>query len=637
MGVGTSPVAIGNSEQQMRPDQNADLGRRLAIAETMLAQVPDGIALFDANSRLVSSNAAFATLTQLPPHVLQPGTARRDMQHYSTIYGLFGPVHEFAYAQAVHENPTLRSYRLRHDGRMMQMFETPCPDGSFVVTLFPINDLLTIHRDVAERSAILQAVMSHARCGIVLIDSQGGVVACNEMSRQFNPYPKISLTVGTNFRGYLARVAEHAAEQNHLDILHWCEQAAALDRTKPAHDRRPNLRGGWVDFYSDPTADGGFIITHIDVTELVNARLASETTTQELQALIAAMPGALIRQRRNPDGSWNRFFVSAQVTDITGHSRLEASDPRWVIQNTDPADYATLLDGALQAYAGGQSAVEFRFRHRNAQWIWIRAMMRGYSAPSGDAEAICVWSDITHEHALKAELTQARHLSQMGEVATGMAHEMNQPLSSISIAAENARRALERLPHSVEYLDEKLLLITNQAHRAAMMIDQVQSYTRRLHSKPGIVKLKHILADVVENAALTLEQYQAELVIRVPAELPDVIGHGPSLERALSNLVTNACEAYALNPGVMLSSRIITLEVMANEQSVQLIMRDRAGGIADAVLPRIFEPFFTTKPVGAGTGLGLSAAYAIIAGCGGAIAAENIEGGATFNISLLCG
>jgi signal transduction histidine kinase len=639
MDTATTSQPIADTGQMFTTDVHSDMKSRLAIAEAMLEYTPDGIALFDSNSYFVAANSAFATLTELPAYLLQPGVARGEMEAYAIANGLFGPLHEFVSVQSMHDRPMAeqrtRSYRLRHDGRMMQIIQAPRPDGSFVLTMLPITDLLSFHQDAAERSEILQAVMSHARCGIALFDSKGRLSACNEISQQFNPYPDILLTAGTKADAFLALIAQRARERGDHAILRWAAQGAAQDRSKPTHHRRRSLPEGWVDVYSDPTPDGGFMITHIDVTELVNAKIASDATTLELEALIGAMPGALIRQRRNPDGSWNRFYVSARITDLTGHSRQEASDPDWVVHNTDPGDFTPLLEGVLQAYSGGQSVVEFRFRQKSKQWIWIRAMMRGYADNSDVAEAICIWSDITREHELKEELTQSRRLAQMGEVATGMAHEMNQPLTSISIAAENARRALQRLPHSASYLDEKLALITDQAHRASTMIDHVQSFNRRVNSKPGVVMLNPILTAVAKKSALTLQQYQVQFVIRSNDNLPEVIGHEPSLERALGNFVTNSCEAYARNPAVEIGMRVITLECVDEDRHIKLIFRDQAGGIADHVLPRIFEPFFTTKPVGEGTGLGLSAAYGIIVGSGGAISIKNIDGGVEFHLSLL--
>ena len=100
-----------------------------------------------------------------------------------------------------------------------------------------------------------------------------------------------------------------------------------------------------------------------------------------------------------------------------------------------------------------------------------------------------MWNDITRERELDEQMAYARKLAQMGEVATGMAHEMNQPLASISMAAENALRTLGNLPASSKQLGDKLHVIVDQAHRAAALIDHIRVFSRSGQERINPVRL----------------------------------------------------------------------------------------------------------------------------------------------------
>jgi PAS domain S-box-containing protein len=383
-----------------------------------------------------------------------------------------------------------------------------------------------------------------------------------------------------------------------------------------------------------PTLDGGFVLANIDVTNLVNARLASEEAAMELQTLIDAMPGAVIRQRKRLDGVWVPFYISDRIFSLSGYSAEEAVSNAWLRENVDPVDFPNLLEGNEVALQGRQFVVEFRLRHKRGNWIWVRAMMRGHVDPTGRSEAICIWSDITLEHELQAQLAHARRLTQMGEVATGMAHEINQPLASISMAAENATRALGKMPNAANYLESKLKIITEQAMRAGALIDRAQMFNRT-NSEPVVpVRVVAALDRAMDQISLLLHNSRVRLDKQVDDNLPVTLGRNGLLERVVANIVTNSCEAYDRQPHINATERIIRLHVRADQDCVHLMLQDSAGGIAPDLITRVFEPFFTTKPVGQGTGLGLTVVYGIIVDIGAKITVCNTGKGVEFNISL---
>jgi len=122
---------------------------------------------------------------------------------------------------------------------------------------------------------------------------------------------------------------------------------------------------------------------------------------------------------------------------------------------------------------------------------------------------------------------------------------------------------------------------------------------------------------------------------RVPSTLSDVRGTKMLIERALTSILNNSCEAYArLGADGMNVGRVILVEGWEDESGVHMVLLDRAGGIPEDVLPTVFEPFFTTKAIGQGTGLGLWVAHSIVSQLGGIISARTVDDGAEFHIVL---
>ena len=121
-----------------------------------------------------------------------------------------------------------------------------------------------------------------------------------------------------------------------------------------------------------------------------------------------------------------------------------------------------------------------------------------------------------------------------------------------------------------------------------------------------------------------------EVVTEFPKDCPSVLGHTIQMEQVMLNLMTNAKDAMSGKGGPM----IIRLRIFSDQRNVYITSEDTGGGIAENALPRVFEPFYTTKEMGKGTGLGLSVGYGIIRDMKGSIAAENVNDGARFTITL---
>jgi PAS domain S-box-containing protein len=413
-------------------------------------------------------------------------------------------------------------------------------------------------------------------------------------------------------------------------------QRASLDfrlRHKKGHFIWINRR---TSHYRNPAGELEMVAIWNDVTAEKQLLEDREALADDLENVIEAMPGVLMRVKQGTEGVWNRrTYIAPRITALTGYSVEEALAPDWFRANLHPADHPEATRVAQRAVTGEPTSWDFRFRHKQGHWIWIRRVSRLHNDQSGADELIAIWTDVTPEKLMAEQMAHTAKLAQLGEMATGMAHELNQPLTGISIAAENVQRGLARLAEPLPRVREKLALIVDLTKRASDIIDHMRIFGRKEIEEQGPIPVQRVVAGATHLLEGRLRAGGIRLRLDIPEGLPPVLGAAVPLEQVLINLIGNALDAYAgrAEP-VPAGQRDIRVTAHVEGGWVVIEVQDAAGGIPEDVLPRIFEPFFTTKPVGKGTGLGLSISYGIVKDMGGTITAENREGGCLMRILL---
>ncbi|MEP6888890.1 MAG: ATP-binding protein, partial [Nitrospirales bacterium] len=236
-----------------------------------------------------------------------------------------------------------------------------------------------------------------------------------------------------------------------------------------------------------------------------------------------------------------------------------------------------------------------------------------------------------HEAALRdtqAQLLQASKLASIGELAAGIAHELNNPLNNIGLCVGNVLDRAEQ-EHD-EHLTRDLRIVNEQVHRAAAIIHHLRTFARTTTTERDMV----MLSEVIQRGLLFLTEHLRLDNISVQTELcrteAPIWANAIQLEQVMINLLTNARDALEGQ-----SSKVVTVRTSVAAGVVTLMVEDNGPGIPAEVAARIFDPFFTTKPVGKGTGLGLSITYGIVNDHGGSIHLEKgAGGGARFVITL---
>jgi len=239
-------------------------------------------------------------------------------------------------------------------------------------------------------------------------------------------------------------------------------------------------------------------------------------------------------------------------------------------------------------------------------------------------------TDLTEQKQTSAQLIQAAKLATLGEMSTGMAHELNQPLNVISLATSNLRFTIKKGKATPENTLSKLDRVDGAVHRAASIIDHMRAYGRLAGEGLSEINVGEVCEGACNLLSEQLKLANIALINEVPSEGLLVKGNAIQLEQVLINLINNAKDAIKEHD----QEGSVTLDAEVNGSKILLHVTDTGGGIPNHVLPHIFEPFFTTKPVGKGTGLGGSISYGIVREMQGDIWVQNVPGGAQITISL---
>jgi PAS domain S-box-containing protein len=242
------------------------------------------------------------------------------------------------------------------------------------------------------------------------------------------------------------------------------------------------------------------------------------------------------------------------------------------------------------------------------------------------ASIVVVMSDITDAATLQAKLLHAEKMAAVGQLVSGVAHEVNNPLTAILGFSD----LLMENPEIPEGARKDLRVILEQAQRTKQIVQNLLSFARQMPPQRKPVQLNSILSRTVQLRAYDLHSRGVEVVEQLDPELPQAVGDAHQLQQVFLNILNNAYDA------VRDTGRPARIEIKTTNRGgfVEVVFRDNGYGISFP--ERIFDPFFTTKEIGKGTGLGLSICYGIVREHAGEILCHNNAGeeGATFIVRL---
>lgn len=239
-----------------------------------------------------------------------------------------------------------------------------------------------------------------------------------------------------------------------------------------------------------------------------------------------------------------------------------------------------------------------------------------------------VFWDVTEKVTLQMEAIRSRHMVSLGELAAGVAHEINNPITGII----NCAQILVNKSHAGSRERDIANRIVKEGNRIATIVQRLLYFARPgdIKEQRSIVRLGEIVSDTLVLAEAQLRKDNIKLFVDIPKKLPLVIAHPQQIQQVFLNIISNA--RYALNYKYQgkHDNKILEIrgeeEAMNNSPSVKITFCDRGCGIPANILDKVMNPFFTTKPRGKGTGLGLSISHDVIREHGGKLLIDSVEG-----------
>jgi two-component system, NtrC family, sensor kinase len=360
--------------------------------------------------------------------------------------------------------------------------------------------------------------------------------------------------------------------------------------------------------------------------EILALSARAQDREQFIQNVVGSLGEGLIALDR--DGrvtTWNqiletRYDVSA--AEALGRNLFEINPALKGEALVEPLN--RLLRGEIERFT--LEGMEHQSLRKGPVTLTIKAsLLRHHGQPAG---AVLLIDDITERVRLERAARQSDKLAALGTLAAGLAHELNNPIGTISSRTELMLLEAESQALPAATRDD-LIVLRRHAERVARIVQGLLSFARQSGRSRGPVDFNQIVDDTLLLVGTQTSKTSLTVARRLAPGLPLIEGDATALQQVLMNLVLNAREAMGGRGEILVETDLIS----GPPAHVRLTVRDTGPGIPAEVLPRIFDPFFTTKP--GGTGLGLSISYGIVREHGGTVDVHSEPGrGTTFVLSF---
>jgi len=498
--------------------------------------------------------------------------------------------------------------------------------------LIDMTEVKEVEKAIAEREARFQAMMSTISDIVVLLDAEGRTRYLGPSVSRLLGYRSEELMNGFGFD--LVHPEDHAATRGVFDEL-----VREPGKTVMAVYRMQHRDGSfrWLESIAtnrlDDPAVGHVVLTARDITErkqfehdLRESELKFRTLAETAAAAIFIYQQGLLR------------YVNPAGEELTGYNQTEllATD-LWNLIDRRFRDTARRRGTArLRGEEVPPRAVVRLVRKDGAKrWVDFTAALIQYNqAPAILGTAFDITDrrraekDARHR---QAELAHVLRVSTMGEMASGLAHELNQPLQAVVNFARGCVYRLQAKGNGMSDLQEPLNQIAHEALRAGEIIRRIRRFVRKDTSKREAVNLNDLVVEAARILAAEAMQDGVVVELVTVPDLPLVQADAVQLEQVILNLMKNGIEAM---PADKCSERTLHIETsMPRPDAVEVRIRDTGEGFGPELAEQVFTPFYTTKPNG--LGMGLSISRSIVTAHGGTLWASSTPGrGATFGFTL---
>ena len=388
--------------------------------------------------------------------------------------------------------------------------------------------------------------------------------------------------------------------------------------------------------------------------DLLAARMADSGQDPSAESIDQIADGLMVRDPTGRITLVNKRFVELygmlEAEDVLGSSFEELLDAvwgslpggeaarqSWLDNSRFPgAPIEVLLPGGRCLRVRERRALSGRFVSTHVDITDLHRLQQSRLAAQRRAEELAesLRAEIAERKRAEARTISVSRLVSLGEMASGLAHELNQPLAVMSLAAKNAASELRKdgadaIPSALARLER----IGQHAMRATDVVAHLQvfSRTRELGQAPQPMDIGAVFRGALTLTGARLRAASIEVEMAVPEDLPSPLGDPMQLEHSVLSLLNNAREVLEER---QIMRPLIRLAAARRGHEVVLTISDNAGGLTPEALEKALVPFFTTKPPGKGAGLGLPFAFSTVQAMSGHLALENGHDGAVVSITL---
>lgn len=474
---------------------------------------------------------------------------------------------------------------------------------------------LIIARDITEQQRLQQTIketrdhlaniIENAGDAIITLDTVGNIVSWNKSAEgmfQFvEPYAfhkplRSFLNVDSSrMREFVDRARQGETVR---DIEIECRGETAKLNTLFTFSPIRNIAGAVIGiscFAKDITERRNF------ETQLERDKLFIDQLIENANALIAAA------NERGKIVIFNRRFE-----DVSGYAKEEAIG-RNPLRLLVPKEHRKRLSEKFGAIREGKPILEIEipFIAKDGRRLTVTWNAAAVNLPSGNAAIVVVGQDVTNQKRMQEELVQSKKLASIGELVSGVAHELNNPLTVIM--------GYSQLLISQQVLEDKhrdmAQKVMDAACRSKRIVENLLAFARKKKLEKREVDINRILESTLSLREHNLAVNNVAIIRNYDAHLPPILADGDQLQQVFLNLINNAFDA------MFEAHRGGNLEVRTSKKDgwIMVEVADDGPGVPEAVQDKIFDPFFTTKEVGKGTGLGMSLSYGIVNEHGGRI------------------